>query len=333
MFWLSRHVALGDPDYGRNRILAELLFLGIAVTLLVVRVRWLIPALVVLVCVQRWVSEADTFRTFPAAAAYPRLTLLEPLQHARGPYRVVGKKGAFPPAMNIFYGLEDPRGYEAMTYAPYWHTFPLWSGPHGVWYNHVEALEAPFLSFLNVRFAIQDQADAIPDGWHVVTTANGAKLLENDRVIERIFVPQQVALHAMSPQEVVERMSDAKEFRSVTWIDSPDVTGVRDNGPGRITLRSRSRGGAYTFDANMQNEGWVVISDAAWRGWRATVDGRRADLRHANAAFLAVLVPRGHHRVRLTYVPSSFVIGAGLTFATVLALVFFGVRRPEPPLW
>jgi hypothetical protein len=131
----------------------------------------------------------------------------------------------------------------------------------------------------------------------------------------------------MSPQEVVTRMGDAKEFGSVAWISTPDATGVRENGPGRISGISHGRGGATAFDAEMQKDGWVVISDVAWRGWRATIDGRRAEVHHANAAFLSVFVPRGHHRVRLTYLPSSFVIGAAISFAALCVMAVWGTTR------
>ncbi len=329
MFWLSRYALLGDPGYGRGRMVAELLFLGVAVFVMIARLpsRWLVPALLALLYAQRLMSERDTFRTFPAAAAYPPLVVFEPLQSARGLYRVAGMKAAFPPSTNIFYGLEDVRGYEALTFAPYWDTFPLWSGPHGVWFNHVESLQAPFLSFLNVRFAVQSDTYPVPAGWHVVAAANGAHLLENENVVERIFVPQRVALTAMSPEEVVGRMLDAREFRSVAWINTPEVSGVRENGSGSISVRSHSRGGEYLFDASMRSEGWVVISSTAWKGWRATIDGRPAPLHRANAAFLAVLVPRGQHRVRLHYLPGSFVAGAGISLATLAAIVMWGISR------
>lgn len=329
MFWLSRHVVLGAPHYGRGRLVAELLFLGAAVFVLIARLpsRWLVTALLALLYSQRLMSERDTFHTFPAAAAYPTLEVFKPLQSARGLYRIAGVKAVLPPANGIGYGLEDVRGYEALTFAPYWDTFPLWSGPHGVWFNHVESLEAPFLSLLNVRFAVQSDTDGVPAGWHTRAAANGSLLLENEHVMERIFIPQRVALTKMSPEEVVGRMLDAREFRSVAWINTPKASGVRENGSGSIAVRSYSRGGEYVFDAAMRSEGWVVISSTAWKGWRATIDGRPAPLHRANAAFLAVLVPRGQHRVRLHYLPGSFVAGAAISLVALSAVVAWAISR------
>jgi uncharacterized membrane protein YfhO len=70
----------------------------------------------------------------------------------------------------------------------------------------------------------------------------------------------------------------------------------------------------------MERDGWVVISQANWRGWRAYIDGRRASLFPANHAFLSVYVPKGRHTLRLSFRPKSFVVGRAATAGTLLLL-------------
>jgi hypothetical protein len=48
---------------------------------------------------------------------------------------------------------------------------------------------------------------------------------------------------------------------------------------------------------------WLVVGESWDRGWRATVDGERADVLPADSAFRAVRVPAGAHTVRLVYEP------------------------------
>ena len=325
-WWLSRHVVL-SPGYGEGRIFAELFFLAVAAVLVALRPRFLVPALLAVVVAQRGLSELRTFDTFPARVAYPPIAALEPLKQVREPFRIVGRGPALPPHMNTFYGLEDPRGYEALTFKPFFYTEPLWCGRDGrVWFNRVEDLTRPFLSFLNVRYVLQPDAESVPPGWRAVVSRDGMTLLENERVLERVFVPSRVALTDMDDVQLVDRMQDAKDFREVAWIESA-TPGMHDNGPGRVTLRSYSRGGAYVFDADMSRPGYVVISDVVWRGWRASIDGRPAGVHRANAAFIAVHVPAGKHEVRLVYRPWSFVIGAWLTAITLLVLALLNHSR------
>jgi uncharacterized membrane protein len=320
MFWLSRSVALAPATYGQWRPVVELACLALAA------LRPRAVMLVALVFAQRAISEVDTFRTYPARAAYPPVAVLEPLRHARAPFRVLGRGPALPPAMNVYYGLEDPRGYEALTFHSLFVTEPLWCGREArVWFNRVEDLTRPFLSFLNVRFVLQRAEEDVPSGWHRVATRDGLTLLENDRLLERVFVPSRVALTDMTDEQLVDRMQGAADFRDVAWIASSSP-GVHDNGPGRITLRSYSRGGAYAFDAEMQRDGYVVISDTAWKGWRAFVDGRRVSVDRANAAFLAVHVPAGRHTVRLEYRPWTFVAGGWISLVTLLGLGVWWLR-------
>jgi hypothetical protein len=323
-YLLTHHVILGEVagGYGRYKIFAELFFLPLAALLLVmpIRPRWLLAGIVALVAAQRLTSVSDTFSTYPAADAWPKLALLEPLRHVREPFRIVGVGTAFPPATNTFYGLEDVRGYEALTLFPFVQTWGLWNRPHGTWYHRVDDLTIPFLSFMNVRFAIQSGSLPVPPGWRVVSTGAGSALLENANVLDRIFIPERVSLGDRSAAEIVDRMSDLRDFRTYAWIAVRGDIVERRNGPGRITLRAHSPGGEYRFDADMQGDGWIVLSDSSWRGWRAYVDGKRVKMSRANAAFLSVYVTPGHHAVRIVYLPTSFVRGRAITIGTIVAI-------------
>ncbi|HEX8410666.1 MAG TPA: YfhO family protein [Thermoanaerobaculia bacterium] len=328
-WWLSRNVDLEPASYGQWRIPAELLFLAAAAIVLALRprTRVLVPALLGLVLGQRLLSEYDTFRTYPAAAAYPPLAIVEPLKQVKEPFRVAGRGTVLPPAANTFYGVEDPRGYEALTFAPFMYTEPLWCRRETVWFNRIDDLSRPFLSFLNVRFIIQDAASDVPTGWRALRVEGGMSLLENERVIERAFVPRQVALTQMTAEEAVQRMESVTDFRDIAWINTEDTNGVRDNGPGRVTLTSRRLGGEYELVADMQRAGWLVVSDIAWKGWQATIDGRATPVHRANTAFVSVFVPEGRHAVRLLYRPWSFVIGAWISFVALVGIAFVMVKR------
>ncbi len=331
LWWLDAHTALAktSADYGRHRLFAELFFLGAAALLLATaqRTRIIMPTLLLLLVTQRIFSERETFATYPAEAAFPPIPILEPLKDVHELFRIVGRGGAFPPAMNTYYRLDDPRGYEALTLDPFVRTWKLWCRREGIWFNRVDDLTSPFLSFLNVRYAIQTDALPVPVGWRTIGTQPGALLLENDAVLDRIFVPRNVVVSNASAEEVVDRMASARDFREMAWITASGPTSEQTNGPGWITLRARSRGGVYGFDADMERDGWVVVSATAWKGWQATIDGQRVALNRANAAFLSVFVPAGHHDVRLRYMPRSFVLGRAITFTTLFAIVLFAALR------
>jgi uncharacterized membrane protein YfhO len=77
------------------------------------------------------------------------------------------------------------------------------------------------------------------------------------------------------------------------------------------------------------------VSETAWSGWRAYVDDRRVRWRFANHAFLGVYVPKGAHRVRLRYLPESFVRGRAISLAALgaaaVALIVYRRRQNTTP--
>jgi uncharacterized membrane protein YfhO len=59
------------------------------------------------------------------------------------------------------------------------------------------------------------------------------------------------------------------------------------------------------IEADAPGGGFVVLNDVWHPWWRATVDGKPADILKANVVFRAVVVPPGQHAVRFTFHPFS----------------------------
>jgi hypothetical protein len=318
--------------WGEHRLAGELGVLAIA-TLLVslkLRARLVVPALIGLLLVQRTLTNGDVYRSFPARAAYPPIPILEPLKNEPRPFRIVGHGNAMIPGTNALYELEDVRGYQAMTFAPYAETYRIWCIHQPVWFNRVDDLREPFLDFLNVKYAITWDREPATEGWREVARQEGSVLLENEQVIPRAFVPRWIHIKR-ARWEALNEMSAATNFADYGWIVSREVAPhERQNGPGKVTTIRDSRLG-YELDVDMEGDGWVFTSINAWKGWRAYIDGRRVETTMGNAAFVSLFVPRGKHHVRLIYWPESFVIGRAISAFTLIALVsvFVVLRRRD----
>jgi hypothetical protein len=74
------------------------------------------------------------------------------------------------------------------------------------------------------------------------------------------------------------------------------------------------------------SEGWFVLRDLYWPGWRATVDGKPARIFPADGAFRAVRVGRGTHEVEFTYRPLLFLWGSALTVLTCIGMALWSLR-------
>jgi hypothetical protein len=82
---------------------------------------------------------------------------------------------------------------------------------------------------------------------------------------------------------------------------------------------------ANIIEIRAEGPGLLVVSEAAYPGWRAKVDDREATLLAVGGWMRAVNLGPGAHTVRLTFAPISVFVGLGITL--VCLLVFAGVRR------
>jgi hypothetical protein len=282
-------------------------------------------ALLALLLLQRSGEAGVMQPSLDARAFYPPIAGLSTLPHDETqPYRIVGLGSILTANVAAHYGLEDVRGYQAMTFARLAATFPLWCHPQPVWSNRVDDLTAPMLSLMNVRYALAAAQSTIPNGWRHVGSFPGFELLENNRMLPRAFLPASVH-EGIPADDVLRAMTGARDFAAEAWIEG-GTPGTYANGRGRISLRRQ--GSRLRMQIDMDAPGWVIVSEPAWRGWQAFDRDQPLDLRFADGAFVAFHLGAGSHDVRLFYRPTSFVAGGAISVATALLLLAtWGILR------
>ncbi|MEA2325527.1 MAG: hypothetical protein QOE68_486, partial [Thermoanaerobaculia bacterium] len=235
------------------------------------------PLLLALILLQRTISDGSLIPANDSRIAFPPIALFRPMQSIREPFRIVATGPALFPNTATMYRLEDARVLTAMSLNAFAETFPAWCHRGGYGFNQIDDLTRPMLSMMNVRFAVVPENDPIPDGWRGVITDHGSRLVENTRVLPRAFVPRSVRIGVAND---VEDMTAATNFADVAWIDVDGVAHDAPNGPGNVSIRRRKLG--FRIDASMERDGFVVISEAAWKGWRASIDEHPTKVVRAN---------------------------------------------------
>jgi hypothetical protein len=277
-----------------------------------------LPALVVILAVSRVFEAGGIHPTMPARTFYPPQAVLERIPKGE-PYRIAGVGRALIPNAAAVYGLEDVRGYAAMTQLRLWQTFPLWCEAQPVWFNRIDDPTRPFLSFLNVRWVLTEPSFAPPPGWPVLAEADGLRLLENPRVLPRAFAPRLVFAEKDTARRL-ELLKNIEDFGERGVVEEAGEPGWTDNGPAHVAVVS-SAGHAMEVDIEASQAALVATSLTAWPGWKATLDGQRVEAMRYNQAFLAFRVPAGRHRLSLRYAPDAFRAGA---LVSLLSLAFAG---------
>ncbi len=151
---------------------------------------------------------------------------------------------------------------------------------------------------------------ALPRAW-IVPSAR----LESDplaAILDPAFDPRgEVILDAsLTPADAIRDTQDAVSHTLISLRDTPNT----------VTIRAAS-----------EADGYLVLADTWYPGWRATLDGRAVSILRANVAFRAIAFPAGEHNVEFRYEPDSFRIGAGLSAISALliaaGLIFSMGRR------
>ncbi|HEX8599368.1 MAG TPA: YfhO family protein [Chloroflexia bacterium] len=121
-------------------------------------------------------------------------------------------------------------------------------------------------------------------------------------------------------QDVDVRHTVVLESGEGVESDLPGTAEPRpDNAPGAKFARvSRYTPNAVDIQVKADAPGWLVLTDAFYPGWEATVDGRAAEVLPANYAFRAVRVEAGEQTVSMQFRPGSWVVGRLVSIVAVL---------------
>jgi hypothetical protein len=134
------------------------------------------------------------------------------------------------------------------------------------------------------------------------------------RVVDRAEALDRLRLLSPTPIAYVESGDDVPTTASVTMIAATNI------GLGRDVL---------SFEVDAPTPGMLVVNEAFYPGWRATVSGQVLPVERVNALVRGVRVPAGHHRVVMTFVPDD---GAPLRWLLLVSLLLSLAALATPAL-
>ena len=135
-----------------------------------------------------------------------------------------------------------------------------------------------------------------------------------------VFLDDAAALAALSSEGFEPRQTVSLP------LDARGRTKAGADGQARI-LSSRIGPSECVFETRAQARTMLVVAQAYYYCWRATVDGTPAPLWRANYAYQALEVPPGRHEVRLEYVDWAFRAGAGISVGALLLCLVGGRKK------
>jgi hypothetical protein len=275
---------------------------------------------------------------------YPETEGIEFLQADRGIFRVMrgpAGKHTLPPNTPAVYGLSDAGGYRALLLEQYGDFMNLIEegvyDPDSVQMRSIQALSRPeslsskLLDLLNVKYIVtrpQGREDltlfAEGDEKMQLVYQGDMRVYENRDVLPRAFV---VGDYRVLPdrQEILSQLT-SEQFdpaKCVILEEGPRGSFVRNSvgsavSSAHILDYTPNR---VTIDVELTGDGFLVLSDLYYDGWKVVVDGEEDKIYRADYVFRAVQLGEGRHLVEFIFDPMPFKVGLGVS---AVALAFSG---------
>lgn len=178
-------------------------------------------------------------------------------------------------------------------------------------------LSHPLFDLLNVRYVLTRPGVQIAQPGYREVFRGDLSVYENQRALPRAFAVHRATVVAGLTGALERLGSPGFDPRGEVVLEEPPAPGFAPAvppppGTSAVTIERYGSDG-MEIAASLAANGWVVVSNSNYPGWRATVDGREARLLTADAAVQAVAVPAGNHRIVLSYASGSLRRGAWLS--------------------
>jgi hypothetical protein len=270
---------------------------------------------------------------------YPEMESVRFLQGDDSLYRVVRgplSRKVFPPNSLTVYGISDVQGYSPVLidyYVEFMEVIEEEIASARMVYSlrYPVSTTSPLLDLLNVKYVVT----IAEPGEEMVALAKGepglelvyddeVKVYENENVLPRAFFVSAYSLAADSGEALELLSGEGFDPAAMVILEKEPaaLTGTGETG----LAESRAEVVEYTpnrvtIDVFAPCDGFLVLSDLYYAGWRVTVDGVEREVYKADYAFRAVELQGGEHQVEFVFDPLSFKIGLAVSLIAFLVMV------------
>lgn len=261
------------------------------------------PAALIVAACELLAAAQGVHGSTPPSELARSTPLLDALVADRGVFRVLPLHTFLPPNAATDYGLQDLRGYDALT-------------PRG-WRSQWTAIG---------RSTNVPTQSGVLEPWDL--TAGGAAL--DFWNVKYLLLHPQFAFGAAELNakkgldlEEVHSGSDGRLLRNRRVQDR-----ARLSGPGRVKIEAFSPL-RWKIHVEAAERSILTIANPMFPGWRAKIDGHPVELATAPGNPIRLTVAPGRHEVELRYSPGSFRAGCLVALGAALAMVGVARRLPE----
>ncbi len=180
------------------------------------------------------------------------------------------------------------------------------------------------LSLIDGRTGTSESVVVSTTGHFRLVHSGDVKIYQNLDVLPRAFVVHRARVIADDGAAVAAMRDESfRPEEEVILAEAPPGWGTwspsAEDNSDQVTIVSYEPE-RVVIEANLASEGYLVLTDTWYPGWRARIDGQESSILRANLLFRALTLSAGQHQVEFSYEPASLKTGAVLSSATLLVI-------------
>lgn len=265
------------------------------------------------------------------------------------------KEGEAPPLMKFLKTMpdtyrvlpfdgSDPMQYNAQKIPVMFTHFPM---QQVSWQQYLDgfSIMSPMPDIINVKYLVMDsdeyqkQKDQLGQKFMPVFTPPGSTsvILENRAVLPKAWLVPSVAVVSDPSQRMAILQSPQYNPLLVAMVESPPPIVLAD--PVRAQPLEQSvttsvyENERISLSASTPVNALLVLGEKYYKGWKATIDGKKTDIVRVDHILRGIYLSPGKHNIEFIFDPMPFKIGKYLTltsfvlFAIMLGREWFLRRR------
>jgi len=172
---------------------------------------------------------------------------------------------------------------------------------------------ARILGFQNVKYIIS-LVNLAGEHFKLVKEISFYPNWPNIKIYEnKVFNPRVIIVPNAKIATTEEKAKDMSFHDKETVILEEKLNHGSNSTKGSITKIEKYENTEAIINVKLTNDGFLVLNDTYYPGWKCFVDGKEEKILRANYLFRAVALKKGNHKVKFIYKPNSFEIGKNFT--------------------
>jgi len=271
---------------------------------------------------------------------FPTTATTDFLQRDKGLYRILPVRDLntdfhiMPPNTNMPYKIQSVIGYDSLYIRRYAEFMTMIETGTTGWLDQpcapkfenipwLTRYDSKLLDMLNVKYLLVKPSNEIQSRKFRKVFAGELSVYENQQAFPRAFVIFNARVVTSKRALLTTLLSPQFDpSREVILEESPLQKSIVDNpkaqGSAEVVAYSPRR---ITIHAHLPQDGFVVLGDSYYPGWKVFADGNEVSIYRANYILRAVFLKQGKHHVEFVYEPLSFAIGKWVSFSTLLIVL------------